>query len=55
MSGKNTFFLEINAEKRFFFEIFRKMGIKKDIYVFFLYFCKHENAYQYRLYTRSHR
>ena len=45
MSDKNTFFLEINAEKRYFFEIIRKIGTKKGSYVFFIYFCRYENAY----------
>ena len=31
MSGKNTFFLEINAEKRYFFEIFGKNRRKKGL------------------------
>lgn len=45
MSGKDTFFLEINAEKRYFFEIFGKIAAKRGSYAFFIYFCKHENAY----------
>lgn len=28
-----------------FFEIIGKNGTKKGLYVFFLYFCRHENAY----------
>ena len=46
MSGKNTFFLEINAEKRYFFLKYSvKIAAKRGSYAFFIYFCKHENAY----------
>lgn len=36
MSGKNTFFLEINAEKRYFFEIFGKIAAKGALTRFYL-------------------
>ena len=46
MSGKNTFFLEINAEKRYFFLKYSVKSPQKGAsYAFFIYFCKHENAY----------
>lgn len=36
MSDKNTFFLEINAEKQYFFEIICKIDIKKAYTCFYL-------------------
>lgn len=44
MSGKNTFFLEINAEKRYFLKYSVKSP-QKGLLRVFIYFCKHENAY----------
>ena len=46
MSGKNTFFLEINAEKTIFFLKYSVKSPQKGALTrFFIYFCKHENAY----------
>lgn len=45
MSGKNTFFLEINAEKTIFFLKYSVKSPQKGLLRIFIYFCKHENAY----------